>query len=183
MYSYGFDVNARGPNQLANRPAMVDQPYGSGRALLLGTNPYYRAWIDGEERLAANAILYPLGAPIGPAATTTQVAAAAEPAAAPVPEAKLPAVAPQADRSGRNTIRDVRITVKRNQAAKLRKAVKRAKLSRKLRGKVRYVHTRRTTTLVIRNVRTSDPHDRKDWVIRIMDGLAGSKVRAIRAQV
>ena len=42
MYKYGFDVNARGPTQLANRPAMIDQPFGQGRVLLLGTNPYYR---------------------------------------------------------------------------------------------------------------------------------------------
>ena len=53
MYKYGFDVNARGAAQLAGRPAVIDQPFGSGRALLIGVNPFYRAWIDGEERIVA----------------------------------------------------------------------------------------------------------------------------------
>ena len=30
----------------------------------------------------------------------------------------------------------------------------------------------------MRNVRTDDPHARKAWVIRIMDGLAKGKIRA-----
>src|SRR5687768_6955823 len=47
----------------------------------------------------------------------------------------------------------------------------RAQLSKRLRAKVRYTHTRTTTTLVMRNVRNDDPHARKAWVIRIMDGL------------
>jgi hypothetical protein len=153
--------------------------------LLLGTNPFYRAWIDGEERLVGNAILYPLGAPIGPGSTPTprQAAAAAEPAAAPIPQAAQPKAAVRADTGGRNTIRDVRITVTRAQAAKLRSAVGRARLSKSLRAKVRYVHTRKTTTLVIRNVRSDDPHARQQWVVRIMDGLAKRKVRALSAQV
>ena len=84
MYKYGFDVNARGAGQLANRPAMIDQPFGSGRALLLGTNPFYRAWIDGEERLVAQR--HPVPARRRRSRRTRRapaaVAAAAEPAAA-----------------------------------------------------------------------------------------------------
>jgi hypothetical protein len=61
--------------------------------------------------------------------------------------------------------------------------VKQARLARKLRSKVRYTHTRTTTTLVMRNVRPDDPHARNTWVIRIMDGLAKRQVRALSAQV
>jgi hypothetical protein len=183
MYKFGFDVNARGPNQLATRPVVVDQPFGAGRALLLGFNPYYRAWVDGEERIALNGILYPTSTAVEPSATPKTVAAAAEPAAAPVPAAKLPAAKTSPDKGGRNTIRDLRITVKRAQSAPLKAAVKRAQLSKKLRAKVRYTYTKTTATLVMRNVRTDDPHARNAWVIRIMDGLAQRKVRAITAQV
>ncbi len=35
----------------------------------------------------------------------------------------------------------------------------------------------------MRNVRSDDPHARTTWVIRIMDGLASRRVRAISAQV
>ena len=35
----------------------------------------------------------------------------------------------------------------------------------------------------MRNVRNDDPHARKDWVVRIMDGLAKRKIRALSAQV
>jgi hypothetical protein len=183
MYSYGFDVNARGPGQLPNRPAMIDQPFGQGRVLLLGTNPFYRAWIDGEERLVGNGILFPLGAPIAPNASAALVAASAEPAAAPIAASKLPASKSRPDTGGRNTSKDLMIQVKRSQSASLKRAVKSAKLSKKLRAKVRYVNTRTTTTLVMRNVRSDDPHARTTWVIRIMDGLASRRVRAISAQV
>jgi hypothetical protein len=183
MYSYGFDVNARGAGQLPNRPAMIDQPFGSGRALLLGTNPFYRAWIDGEERLVGNGILFPLGAPIGPNASAVQVAAAAEPEGEPIAASKLPVSKTRPDTGGRNTSKDLIIKVKRSQGAALKRAVKGAKLSKSLRAKVRYQNTRTTTTLVMRNVRSDDPHARTTWVIRIMDGLASRRVRAINAQI
>jgi hypothetical protein len=181
MYGYGFDVNARGPQQLANRPAVVDQPFGAGRAILFGMNPFYRAWLDGEERLVGNAILFPLSAPIAPNQSASSPAA--EPVADPIPASKLPASANRPGKVTHNTARDLMIQVKRSQAASLKRAVGGAKLSKKLRAKVRYVNTRTTTTLVMRNVRSDDPHAREAWVIRIMDGLAHRRVRAISAQV
>jgi hypothetical protein len=183
MYGYGYDVNARGPGQLPNRPAMIDQPFGSGRALLLGTNPYYRAWIDGEERMVANGVLFPLSAPIAPNASQSKAAAvAAAPAAPPIVAAKLPAAAVRPDAGGRNISKDVRITVKRSQARTLQAAVAKAHLSKALLRKLRYVHTKKTTTLVLRNARGSNPH-LPGWVVRVMNGLEKRKVRALRAQV
>ena len=183
MYKFGFDQNARSAGQLPGRAAVVDQPFGSGRALLIGVNPFYRAWIDGEERLVGNGILYPTTAVVPAGVEPKTTAAAAAPATAPIPEAKLPAVKIRPDKGGRNTIRDVRITVKRGQSATLKSVVKQARLSKSLRAKVRYTHTKTTTTLVLRNVRNDDPHARKAWVVRIMDGLAKRKIRALSAQV
>jgi hypothetical protein len=183
MYNYGFDVDARGPGQLPNRPAMLDQPYGQGRALLLGTNAFYRAWIDGEERMVANGILFPLGGPIAPNASAAQIAAAAEPVGTPIPASTVSKQAPKANGAGRDTSKDLLIKVKRSQAAALKRAVKSAKLPKKLRAKVRYVNTRTTTTLVMRNVRGEEAHDRAIWTMRIIKGLESRRVRAITAQV
>ncbi len=183
MYKYGFDQNARGPAQLANRAALIDQPFGSGRAFLLGVNPFYRAWIDGEERLVANGILYPLGTPVTADAPQAAVQASVQPAEAPIARNALPAGKPKADQGGRNTVGDLRVVVKRTQSKQLKAAVKSARLSKSLRKKVRYVYSAKTATLVMRNVRSDDPHARNAWVIRLMDNLAKRKVRAISAQV
>jgi hypothetical protein len=183
MYKYGYDVNARGATQLATRPAVIDQPFGQGHSLLLGFNPFYRAWIDGEERIVLNALLYPVGTAVAPEAKAAAVVDATEPAGEPVATAKLPAVKSRPDAGGRSTVRDLRIVVKRSQAKTLKSAVKQARLAKHLRAKVRYSYTAKTATLVMRNVRSDDPHARNTWVIRIMDNLAKYKVRAISAQV
>ena len=62
---------------LTARPAVVDVPYGSGRSVLIGFNPFYRSWKEQDERLVLNAALYPKGATIGAPAPS---AASAEPA-------------------------------------------------------------------------------------------------------
>jgi hypothetical protein len=56
------NANANLPGQ----PAMVDQPFGSGHAIMLGFDPWYRAWTMQEERLVLSAVLYPAGAAIPP---------------------------------------------------------------------------------------------------------------------
>ena len=47
---------------------MVDQPFGSGRAVMFGHNPFYRSWKEGDERVVLNALLYPTTAALPPAA-------------------------------------------------------------------------------------------------------------------
>jgi hypothetical protein len=183
MYSYGYDVNATGASQLANRPAMIDQPFGSGHALLLGTDPFYRAWVDGNERLVLNAILYPTGAPVGPDATPSQALAAAEPVAPAIAQSKLPAVASRPDKAGPDANRDLQIKVRRGDGAALRKAVKAAHLTKRLRALVRYHTNRSSVTLLMKNVRTSDEHTREVWVGRIMGGLSRLHVKALSAQI
>jgi hypothetical protein len=91
---YGYEVNANA--NLPGRPAVVDQPFGSGRAIMLGFDPWYRAWTTQEERLVLNAILYPAGTVI-PATTasgeTSSVLAHEKPQSQPIAASSRPPVA------------------------------------------------------------------------------------------
>ena len=64
LTSFGYSVNATGTGQLPGRPAVVDQPFGSGHALILGFDAMFRAWMDSGERILLNGLLYPTGAVI-----------------------------------------------------------------------------------------------------------------------
>jgi len=91
---YGYEVNAN--TGLPGRPAVIDQPFGAGRAIMLGFDPWYRAWTTEEERLVLNSVLYPAGTaiPAGQASSEAgRVTAHSRAAARPVPPAGLPAVA------------------------------------------------------------------------------------------
>ena len=84
---YGYEANA---DAAADRPAVVEQPVGSGHSVLFGFNPFYRSWKEQDERLVLNAALYPKGGVVAGAAPTPDTAAPApqaaaiEPVAAPV---------------------------------------------------------------------------------------------------
>jgi len=91
---YGYEVNANA--NLPGRPAVVDQPFGAGHAIMLGFDPWYRAWTTQEERLVLNSLLYPAGTaiPAGqPASEAGGVTAHSRATGRPVPAAGLPAVA------------------------------------------------------------------------------------------
>jgi hypothetical protein len=175
---YGYEARA---DQLIARPAVVDKPTGSGHAILIGFNPFYRSWKEQDERIVLNAALYPKGAVIGGGAPTPESAEPAPtlaeiaPAAQPIAKAELPkagqtkAAAPV--KAGSKVDRDVRIQVKRADAKKLKAAVKAAHLSKSLRKKARYATTKTTVTFVVKGARTSDEHARKSWVSRITKQL------------
>jgi hypothetical protein len=63
----------RGPDQLRNRPMIVDAPSGKGRVLLFVNNPIYRWQTFGEHGLVFNALLFwndlPAAAPASPTPT------------------------------------------------------------------------------------------------------------------
>jgi hypothetical protein len=91
---YGYEINANA--NLPGRPAVVDQPFGSGHAIMLGFDPWYRAWTTQEERLVLNAILYPAGTAIPAATASSERSAVRAHEAArsrPVAASKRPAVA------------------------------------------------------------------------------------------
>ncbi|MDO8187070.1 M14 family zinc carboxypeptidase [Conexibacter sp. JD483] len=187
MRSYGFSVNALGSGQLGGRPAVVDQPFGSGRAVMFGFNPFYRSWKEQDERLVLNSVLYPLGAALPATAASRETAKPAaeqvKPAAAPVAAKKLPAVTSRPTKKVASIDKHVMIRVTRKQGPKLRAAVKTAKLSKSVRKRVSYKVTKTTVTLTVKNVRTADAHERQMWVARIMGGLKQRGVQAKMAQL
>ena len=183
---YGYEARA---TVLTARPAVVDAPFGSGRAVLFGFDPFYRSWKEQDERLVLNAALYPKGATIGAPAPSPESAEPAPKASqieavnAPIAKAELPKPLTTPMKSQANPDRDVRITVKKADSAKLKAAVKGAKLSKSLKKKVAYKSTKTTITLVIKGVRTSDEHARKTWVSTITQGLDRRKVKVVAALV
>src|SRR5262249_6751522 len=91
---YGYEVNAN--TSLPGRPAVVDQPFGEGHAIMLGFDPWYRAWTTQEERLVLNSLLYPAGTAIpagAPSGEAAGISAHSRAGARQVPAAGLPAVA------------------------------------------------------------------------------------------
>ncbi len=100
---YGYEVNANSTLPAANtslplpgRPAVVDQPFGAGHAILIGFDPWYRAWTLQEERLVLDGVLYPAGSAIPPSSALRAPALTAAHAKSPlarVPASRLPAVA------------------------------------------------------------------------------------------
>lgn len=192
LRAFGFQVNGIGTGKLDGRPAVVDQPYGSGHAILIGFNPYYRGWKDQDERLVLNAATYPTGASLPADAVVTrrdtlteaQVADAVLPVADPVAKKALAttkvnrAVTPQV-----NHDKDVKIVVNKAYGKKLKAAVAKARVGQKIRKKIRYVTGKYTVTMVVPNVRTTDDHAREMWVSAIMGQVKKAKLRVTRAQL
>ena len=76
--------------------------------------------------------------------------------------------------------RDVKIKVARKDGPKLRRAVKAAKLPKRLQRKVRWHTTRRSVTLVVRRTRTqSNEHERGIWVGLILKPLKRANVKIL----
>jgi hypothetical protein len=165
---------------------VIDTPTGAGHTVIMGFDPFYRAWRESDERLVLNAALYPNGGEVPasePSAETAAPApAAVAPAAAPLAKKQLATtVSRKNSRTAKAVSRDVLIRVKRADGAKLKAAVTKAKLSKSVAKKVSYKTTKTTVTLVVKGVRTSDEHARRAWVSRIQNALTKSKVRAIDA--
>jgi hypothetical protein len=100
---YGYQVNANNTLPAANtslplpgRPAVVDQPFGSGHAILVGFDPWYRMWTYQEERLVLNGVLYPSGSAIPATSAAAETSLADAHVASPraeIPPAELPSIA------------------------------------------------------------------------------------------
>jgi hypothetical protein len=183
LKSLGFSRSATGPGKLDGRPAVVEDPFGSGRAIMFGHNAFYRSWKESDERLVLNALLYPRTG-VRAAGVVQRMQTAAPVAAEPLPEAKLPAVLSRPVRKARGGDRDVKIEVARRHTAKLKVAVKAAKLPKATRKKVRYVRTAKTTTLVVKGARSStNDHARGEWVRRVVGRLDRRGVKILHAQL
>jgi hypothetical protein len=178
----GYAASATGPGKLDGRPHVVDQPFGAGRAVMFGNNPFYRSWKENDERIVLNALLYPTTA-AEPPSSRLVAAEKAEPLGEPLRKAQLPAVASRPVRAAKGTDRDVRIKVARRHTVTLKRAVKAAKLPRKMRKQVRYQRARTSVTLVVKGARRAgNDHARGEWVRRIVGRLDRRGVRVLSAQ-
>ena len=201
--SYGYEQNSIGPGKLDGRPAVVDQPFGAGRAFLFAGDPFFRAWNESVERQALNALLYPAGALIpadppsgaaGAAPVTAGLQARAEakaeytaaltPTADPIPAKQLPELVNRPigydDRSGN----DVKIRVWKFDNTALRKAVTRQRWPKAVKKQVRYVTKKDTVTLVIKGVRAKlDQHERNSLLAPLLRDLKRAKVKPLLSQM
>ncbi len=59
LTAFGYTCNAIGPGELPGRPYATDSTFGAGHSTVLGSNPWYRSWVDVEWRMALNGALYP----------------------------------------------------------------------------------------------------------------------------
>ena len=184
LKSFGYQVNAVGPGKLDGRPAVIDQPFGSGHAVLIGFNPFFRAWHEESERMVLNAALYPTGPaiPAGAPAAKLSLDRALAPVRRSIATDSLPAVGNRPALTV-TTDRDVRITVHRYDAAALRGAVSGARLPASVARHVGYESAASSVTLVIAGVRGDDFERRADWVGRVMGGLKRARVKPLVAQV
>jgi hypothetical protein len=64
----------RNPDQIRNRPMVVDAPSGKGRVILFANNPIYRWQTFGEHAMIFNSILFwnDMGSAVAPKASTAQ---------------------------------------------------------------------------------------------------------------
>jgi hypothetical protein len=188
LRAYGYQVNATGAGKLDTRPAVVDQPVGAGHAVMIGFDPFFRAWKEQDERLVLNAVLYPLGAALPATAAARSLSPAAladatEPAADPLAKGALPKVANRPVRKVADTDRDVRITLKKRDLAQLRKAIKAARLPASAVRKIRYVQSTAKVTFVVKGVRPLGTDHHPLWIGRVMHELSRRHVRPVSAQI
>ncbi len=182
---YGFEVNANA--NLPGRPAVVDQPFGAGHAIMLGFDAWYRAWSAAEERLVLNGVLYPAGSAIPPGSALAEPAMAAAhavPNARPIAADRLPRVTSRPVRpSGGAEGNDVVIRVRPGQASLLRSAVSAAALPEQIRARMHYVTTPTSYELVIKGVRTGDFEQRSTWENPFMGAIAEWKIKLLLGQL
>jgi hypothetical protein len=181
---YGFEINANA--NLPGRPAVVDQPFGAGHAIMLGFDAWYRAWTTQEERLVLDAILYPTGSAIPADSTIQELSLSARHAlssALPLGPSRLPAVASRPVRPSGSVGNDVLVMVSSRHAAALRRAVKDAALPLRIRSHVHYMRTTNGFELVIKGVRTGDIEQRNGWESPFLGVLAQHKIMLLLGQM
>jgi hypothetical protein len=179
--TFGYAEN---PALLAGTPAVVDQPFGAGHAVILGFDSFFRAWREQDERLILNAVLYPQDGLVTPSVTRRAVAAPGAAVAEPLAARELTAVRPRRLRAINRTGMDVRIKVARKDGPVLRRAVKAARLPKRIQRRIRWQVTRKSVTFVVKRARTlSNDHDRSAWVGKIRTRLDRGGVRILHGQL
>jgi hypothetical protein len=132
--AFGYTCNATGPGELAGRPYGTDSTFGAGHSTVLGSNPWYRSWVDIEWRMALNGALYPTGAsiPVGP-----RRSGAAAPESEPLAKSALPKVKNRPVWTASDKIA-ARVTAYEGSKATMKKMLRTAEVPKSQRRKARY---------------------------------------------
>ena len=146
--AFGYSCNATGPGELEGRPYATDSTFGAGHSTVLGSDPWYRSWVDVEWRMALNGALYPTGAsiPAGPARRT----AVAEPASKPIAKKAMPKVRDRPVIKGVPAREDARIVVDPGDESKVKRLLRKADVPKSVRRKATWVTEGDKRVLVFR---------------------------------
>ncbi len=201
LQAYGYSCLALDPGHLPGRPYVVDQPFGKGHATVIGSDPYFRAWNSGAQRLVMNAILYPTGAAIAASAPVgTHSTSAADPA---VPQSKLTKVDARPAISNPAPNADVVVTVKKSKLATLKRIVRKAALPGQVAKRVHWTKAGNgKASLRIVGASTFSRRDHGDpstkgaelwtyndlelrptWAWRIIKGIVGARLHTYEHQI
>jgi Zinc carboxypeptidase len=200
LQAYGYSCDALEEGHLPGRPYVVDQPFGAGHATVLGSDPYFRAWNSGAQRLVINAILYPTLTSIP--ATAAVGTMNAKLASAAVPSADLGEVESRPALSNPDPNTDVVVTVKKSAESTLKRIVGKAKLPRKVAKRVRWVKEGKKVSLRIVGASAfsrDEPGDpdtkgeelwvyndlelRPTWAWRIIHGIVGKRLHTYEHRI
>ncbi len=202
LQAYGYQCNGLDAGHLPGRPYIIDQPFGAGHATVIGSDPYFRAWNSGAQRLVMNAILYPTGTAI-PASVAPASRVTTKLAAKPVADAKLPSVASRPVISNPTPNADVVVTVKKSKVPTLKRIVAKAKLPGKVAKRVRWVAAGKgKASLVIVGAAAFSRHEAGDpstkgaelwiyndlelrptWAWRVIKGITGARLHTYEHRI
>ena len=115
------------------RPYATDSTFGSGHSTVLGSNPWYRSWVDVEWRMALNGALYP-PAPI-PVAGPGRAPGAA--ASEPLAEGALPKVKDRPVIRGVPVKLDARVVSYAGSESAVKKALRTAEVPKSVAARLR----------------------------------------------
>jgi hypothetical protein len=201
LQAYGYQCLGLEPGHLPGRPYVVDQAFGTGHATVIGSDPFFRAWNSGAQRLVLNAILYPHGAAIpasAPVGTSTMRVAAK-----PIATSKLGKVESRPAVSNPTPNADVVVTVKAANVPTLKRIVRKAELPRRVAKRVHWVKEGKgkESLRIVGASRFSrdepgDPSTKGDelwiyndlelrptWAWRIIHGIVGARLHTYEHQI
>ena len=152
LKAFGYQCNALAPGSLPGRPYAVDQPFGAGRAIVIGSNVFFRGWTAGPQRLVMNGVLYPTTAPVA-RGESERSSREATLSGVPLTKQQLRRNHKVKHRPvirSRNRFADATVLVRARQAQKLRKSVRAARLPRRVARRASFARTGGYVRLTIR---------------------------------